>query len=324
TTASTTTVPTTTTTLPATTTTVPRPPRAPLTGLPARSSAAVNRAAVVVKIDNVDDARPQTGINQADVVYEEMVEGGLSRLAAVFQSQLPDPVGPVRSGRTTDEGIIDDLNEPVFAYSGANADFLAALYLQPVHNVNADNHPDLFFRGGTHLAPHNLFANATQLVTLAGASKGRPPVLFDYRSPRQRSPGSGATPTASATLAFPSASAVWTWYAKTDSWLRDQDGTPDVDTAGVQVSAANVVIQAIPYSSPLIEANGTPIPEGEMVGSGQAWILTAGQMLPATWNRADLTSTTTYTDSAGKSVLLTPGKTWVELLPTGTTPSFRP
>lgn len=318
-----TTTTTTTTIPPTTTTTAPPRPLAPLTGLPVGSEADVTRAAVVVKIDNVDDARPQTGINQADVVYEEMVEGGLSRLAAVFQSQLPDPVGPVRSGRTTDEGIIDDLNDPVFAYSGANADFLAALYDQPVHNVNADNYPDLFFRGGDNVAPHNLFANATELVSLASGATSGPPALFDYRR-LHGSPGAGATPTASATVNFPSATAVWTWSAQTHAWLRDQDGTPDVDAAGVQVSAANVVIEAIPYTAPLIEANGTVIPEGEMVGSGQAWILTDGLMVPATWHRASLTTVTTFTDSAGNPVLLTPGRTWVELPETGATPSFTP
>jgi hypothetical protein len=257
------------------------------------------------------------------VVYEEMVEGGLTRLAAIFQSQLPDPVGPIRSGRTTDEGIIDDLNDPVFAYSGANTDFLAALGQQPVVNVNADTNPSVFFRGGTHPAPHNYFANATALEALAAPGKGAPPALFAYRAAGS-APNAGATATATATINFPSAQAVWTWQAKTGTWLRAQNGSPDVDITGKQVSVANVVVQSIPYVTALTEAGGTIIPEGQQVGTGKAWVLTDGSMIQATWARPSLTAVATYTDSAGQPVLLTPGQTWVELLPDNLTPSFTP
>jgi hypothetical protein len=314
--------PTTASTVPPTTsTTKVAVPAAPLTGLPQPDSAALNRSAVVVKIDNVDQARPQTGVTEADVVYEEMVEGGLTRLAAIFQTNLPDPVGPIRSGRTTDEGIIDDLNYPVFVYSGANTDFLAELAQQPVVNVNADTHGSLFFRGGTHPAPHNYFANATDLAALAIPGKGGPPALFDYRSGEQ-APNAGATPTGSASINFPSAQATWTWQAKTGTWLRAQNGTPDVDVAGTQISAANVVVQSIPYVTALTEVGGTIIPEGEQVGTGKAWILTNGSMVQATWTRPSLTSVATYKDSAGNPILLTPGQTWVELLPNNLSPTF--
>ena len=109
---------------------------------------------MVVKIDNVDAARPQTGVNQADVVYEELVEGGLTRLAAVFQSQYPTVVGPVRSGRLTDEGIADDLNHPVFAYSGHQRHLPArSSASQPVTDVDDGNRPDLFWRSNLAAAP---------------------------------------------------------------------------------------------------------------------------------------------------------------------------
>ena len=91
-----------------------------------------------------------------------------------------------------------------------------------------------------------------------------------------------------------------------------------------RISAANVVVQSIPYVTALTEANGTPIPEGEQVGSGQAWILTNGTMVKATWTRPSLTAVATYKDSAGNPLLLTPGQTWIELLPNNLTPSFTP
>src|SRR3954447_45052 len=119
---------TTTTTTPLATTTTAPPPVYPLTGWPATVLAILKRPPWVVKIDNADgsgnnSARPQIGINQADVVYEEMVEGSVTRLAAVFQSDDSDPVGPVRSARTTDIAVFAPLNRPLYAWSGANADF---------------------------------------------------------------------------------------------------------------------------------------------------------------------------------------------------------
>ena len=125
---------------------------------------------MVVKIDNVDAARPQTGLNQADVVYEEEVEGGLTRLAAVFQSQYPAVVGPVRSGRLTDEGIADDLNHPVFAYSGTNAIFLPILRSQPLTDVDGDNHPGLFYR----IQPRRLAPQPLHQCRVPGRGARRP------------------------------------------------------------------------------------------------------------------------------------------------------
>ncbi len=148
----------TTTVAPTTTTTTrpkppppkPPPPTAPLTGLLQPNHQQLSAPAVVVKIDNVAAALPQSGVNQADVVYEEEVEGGLTRLAAVYQSDYPAVVGPVRSGRLTDEGIADDLNHPVLAYSGTNAIFLPILRAQPVTDVDDGNHPELFSRSGAN------------------------------------------------------------------------------------------------------------------------------------------------------------------------------
>ncbi len=314
-----------TTPAPTTTTTTTTPlPVAPLTGLPVSSPSVLTRSAVVIKIDNVLGALPQTGVNEADVVYEEMVEGGLTRLAAVFQSQLPDPVGPIRSGRSTDVGIVGDLNRPVLVYSGANADFLQVLAAAPVTNVNADNHPTLFFRQGPNQAPHNYFADATALEAATPAGSGAPPALFTYRSAGQ-AVDSTATPLTSATITFPAAVAKWTWDPTTSLWERDQNGSPDLVTAGTQLSAANVIVETIPYHTALVEVNGTIIPEGDLIGSGKAWVLTDGKVVAGTWTRSSLTAVTSYTDAAGQPIAMTPGQTWVELLPTtSAAPTFTP
>jgi hypothetical protein len=283
--------------------------------------------AVAVKIDNVDAARPQTGINQADVVYEEMVEGGLSRLAAIYQSQYPTLVGPVRSGRLTDAGIADDLNHPVLAYSGTNAIFLPILQSQPVTGINAENHPALFPQNGNLPAPHNTFTNVQALAGLS-TTHAPPPPLFSYLLPRTVFGGRGATPARHIGISFPSAQVTWDYYPQVKGWLRGQDGTADLDSAHQQVEAANVVVLFVTYiTSGIASGEGvapTPIPEGILTGSGQAWFLSAGKLLKGTWSRQSLTSVAQYRSLSGAPIRLTPGRTWVELVPTGSTPTVLP
>src|SRR5207237_6439864 len=117
------------------------------------------------KIDNEAPARPQAGLNQADVVFEEQVEGGDTRLAAVFQSADADPVGPVRSTRSTDIAIIAELNRPLYAFSGGNQVFLAQIRAAPIIDVGADVQPGPYLRTGGHPAPHNLFNRTAILLS---------------------------------------------------------------------------------------------------------------------------------------------------------------
>ncbi len=324
---------TTPTTVPATTTTTrpkpkPKPaPTAPLTGLGQANPAQLAAPAVVVKIDNVDAARPQTGPNQADVVYEEEVEGGLTRLAAVFQSQYPAVVGPVRSGRLTDEGIADDLNHPVFAYSGTNAIFLPILRSQPLTDVDDDNQPSLFYRSNLGVAPHNLYSS---VVSLAGTSTTHapPPALFHFLAAGGHFAGPGIAPDAHIGLAWPTMAVTWDWNAASKAWLRGQDGSADTDRSGAQLSATNVIVQFVSYvTSGIATGEGgppAPIPEGILVGSGPAWYFSNGEVVKGTWHRSSLTSTTSYLNAAGAPVQLTPGRTWVELEPVGANPTLVP
>ena len=301
---------------------------APLTGLPATRTAA-RRPAVVVKIDNLQAALPQTGTNQADVVYEEMVEGGLTRLAAVFQSDYAPTVGPVRSGRLTDEGIADDLGHPVLAYAGANALFQPQLLAQPLSAIDDDIAPNLFVRDYSRAAPHNLFASIAGLA--ATDTRHAPPApLWGFRRPGSRFAGAGVRPAAAVALTFPAATLRWTWDAKTRLWLRTQNASADLDSSGRQLSAGNVIIQWIPYitsayvSGEGAGANGGPIPEGVMVGHGMAWYLSGGAVVKGTWSRASLTSRTTYRDTAGRPIRLQPGRTWVELPMVGAAATLTP
>jgi len=313
-----------------TTTTRPKPkpkPVQPLTGLPATSAAQASNPAVIVKIDNIDAARPQTGPNQADIVYEELVEGGLTRLAAVFQSGYPTVVGPVRSGRLTDIGIADDYNHPVFAYSGTNGVYLPILRSQPFTDVDGDNHPGAFYRVNFAAAPHNLYSN---VVTLAGISSTHtaPLPIFLYHAPGAPLTGRGVSPAQHLGINFPNAAVAWDYNAATKLWQRTQNGTPDVDRSGQQMTANNLVVQFVPYvTAGLATGEGgppAPIPQGMLTGSGKAWFLSGGRIVGGTWARANLTTRTIFRDQAGALIHLAPGRTWVELVPVGIAPQLVP
>lgn len=309
----------------ATTTTVEtssttQPTIAPLTGLPVTDPAAIAalaRPALVVKIDNVEPkARRQAGLNDADVVFEERVEGSVTRLLAIFHSTDAAPVGPVRSARTSDLAIVGELNRPYFAWSGANANFAERVRNAPLTDVGVDKARDHYRRAGDRPAPSNLMLESTADLRSLPASDGAaaPPQLFTYRVEGQAPAHLEAVGTVTVSYGTSAGAAPVTYTWNGTGWARTQKGTPHVDAAGAQVAPPNVIIQFTPYaSSGVNDQFGVPIPEAQLVGSGDAWILTAGGLVAARWEKTANDSPTTYTDVDGNPVGLTPGRTWVAL-----------
>jgi hypothetical protein len=300
----------------------PAPPPAPgpagpspLTGI---AGAAPNRPALVVKIDNAPAARPQTGLNQADVVYEELVEGRLTRFAAVFHSQDSAPVGPVRSARSTDIAVASPLHRPLFAYSGANAVFEAEIRQAPLVNVGYHAAPDRYYREPSRHAPYNLFSRTPALFQLAPADSVAPPALFRYRAAGEAPAGPGMAATDRATARW-ATQVDWQWDPAVGEWRRSQDGRPHVDAAGRNIAPANVVVQFVTYrDTGLRDRSGAAVPEAQVVGDGDAWVLTGGALIPAHWSKPSAEAVTRFLDGAGADVKLAPGRTWVELAPPGT------
>jgi hypothetical protein len=270
----------------------------PLTGI--RATGSIGRAAMLVKLDNVPAARPQEGVGSAEIVYEEMVEGGLTRLAAVFLER-DTGLGPVRSGRTTDIGLAANLNTPLFAYSGANAPTEALLAGAAI--VNRGPAHVSYRRSGSRWAPHDLMTDASSVR--GGTVGSAPPTMFVFST----DPPTGGTPTSSFSVGFPATSVTWSWDGT--GWLRSQDGTSHFDAlSGTQVRAATVIVQHTQYVD-----TGLGTPEGVTVGTGRATIYTNGMSVAATWTRPSLRSVTTYTDAAGAHIPVSPGRTWIELVP---------
>lgn len=308
--------PTTTTTQATTTTTAP-PPTFPLTGLPADPVLAA-RPALVVKVDNGSKARGrQAGLSAADLVYVEMVEGGATRLAAVYHSSEADPVGPVRSARTSDIAITANLNRPLFAYSGANQGVLDLIRGAGLVDLGFDVRPDAYQVRGSGLL--RFFIATPAFFGFAPPEAGPPPQLLSYRDAAAVT-AAGAEDTRGVRLAYGGLTNTQVAYEVTPAgWARSQDGTPFVEESGARIEPANVIVQFVEYrSAGFVDVTGAPSPEAVLVGEGEAWVLTGGKLVRGRWARPDPVAATVYTDGAGNPIELTPGRTWVELAPPGT------
>lgn len=291
----------------------------PLTGLPA-DPALVGRPALVVKIDNAPKARPQAGINEADVVVEEGVEGGVTRFAAMFHSRDAAGVGPVRSARSTDIAIASQLGRPLFAYSGANAVFARLLGESPLVDVGVGRVSGAYRREPGRPPTYNLWSSTPPLFTAAPAGTPAPAPLFAYRAVGEPAPG--------ASEPAPRVQALWRrnittkvvyeWDAAAKGFARTQNDTPHVDAAGARVAPENVVLQAVRYhDTGLIDRSGAAVPEAELTGEGEAWVLTDGRMIRGRWSKPSADAVTAYVDGTGAAIRLTPGRTWLELVPVG-------
>jgi hypothetical protein len=294
-----------------TTTTTIAIPTAPFTGLPDPSGASLTRSSVAVKIENTPEARPQSGLDVADVVYEEVVDGGITRFWAVFNSNAPETIGPVRSVRAMDPQIVTPLGG-VVAYSGGTEPNVAAIRATGLVWVDENNAGDAFFREPTRDAPHNLYARSALLWQRGGVPV--PPVpLFGYVDPEQGQSFTGEPVTsfhANYELGY---DVTYVWDANVGGWMRFQRTNEPFLAAGItptQVNATNVIVQFVPYAG---------FGEGNLVGTGEAWVFSNGQLVRGTWSKAFIGSITEYKDAAGAPILLTPGRTWVELVPVGQT-----
>ena len=301
-----------TTVVETTTTTIPVPTM-PLPGLPVVDEAAAVRPAIAAKIDNHPGARPQAGLNSADIVYEENVEKW-TRFAAVFHSSGSDPVGPLRSGRTQDIDLLTSLNKPLLLWSGGNAAVTTAINKSTLVNMSASaaSNGGGFFRSTDKKAPHNLFSKTTNIWALDAGRGGTPPAQFVYRS--ISAPVAGADIVGVKLTMDGSMRAAWQWDGTAAKFLRFHDSKIHSDADGDQVAFDNVVVIECEYKASPADPRS---PEAQTVGSGRAWVYSGGKVVEGTWNRPDNLSGWNLTDADGNSIGLTPGRTWVELIREG-------
>jgi DUF3048 family protein len=291
----------------------PQPPVCPLTGVEAPRGEIPHRPALAVKVENAPEARPQSSLNDADVVVEEPVEGGYTRFIAIFQCGQSDRVGPVRSGRTTDPGYLRQYGEAVFGYAGGVAAVKNMVPRAGLVDVNYIIAAGSYTRDASRASPHNLYTTTHALWKAGKDSTDVPNPVFEYADTWE-----GASRKARGVhLGFSSVSDVyWTWSRKQGQWLRAHGDVAHMLEDGSQVSATNVVIQVVQVTdSRILDAAGNPSPDVQLTGSGKAYVLRDGRLIRGRWERDSLGDLTRFLTKDGTEIALAPGRTWVELLP---------
>jgi Protein of unknown function (DUF3048) N-terminal domain/Protein of unknown function (DUF3048) C-terminal domain len=302
----------------------------PLTGAPSPTGSVPARPALAVKVGNYTGDRPSAGLNQADIVFEEPVEGGITRLVAVFQCQAPSLVGDLRSAREPDVGILSQLSDPMFAHVGGIQPVLNLLASAPLIDKNlyySNSGGSAIILKSGRVAPYSSFADTSSLWALDSSDTSPPAPVFAYSTslPAGAVPGSGA----SVHIPFSSSSDVtWQWSAPVAKYLRFYSGEPDKLLDGTQSAATNVVIMSVEsYTGPWLENDvGGYEVEVTATGSGPLVVMRNGVAISGTWTRPNVNQPAALTTSSGTPIALQPGNTWVELVPDGitVTPSAAP
>jgi Protein of unknown function (DUF3048) N-terminal domain/Protein of unknown function (DUF3048) C-terminal domain len=288
----------------------PPPPAVnPLTG-EARSGNPV----VAVKIEDTALGRPQVGVNQADLVYVEQVEGGLSRLLAIFNTHLPT-VEPVRSVRPSDPELALQFGHIVFVASGGSRAGIAPLNQSPLKAVINDRGDPGFTRDPQRQAPENLKANLAQIAAkVHGPKAGDIGLTWSARLP------TGPTrPGATLQTRVGATAVAFRWNARLHRYMRIIDGQIQHTADGSLIDTPNVIVQfcrVTTYAKDR-DVRGNPAMYTHTVGHGRAVVYRDGRRIDGQWQRNSVTDGTSLTTAAGKPIPLTPGGAWFVLVATG-------
>ena len=288
--------------------TKPSPPPGPLlspfTGEPVHRLKRV----LIVKIGNTFPERPATGLARADIVYLIPVEGGLSRIMAVFSSHYPRVIGPVRSARQDDLQLMRQFGRPAFAWSGAQPQLVPVVQHSRIVSLYALTASG-YFRTVDRVPPYNLYADTRTLMKQARRASVARNIGFRFGPPPD-----GGHPRKSETVSYPAASFRFRWSPGKDRWLVWMDGSPAISTGAGQLSAPTVVIQRVVVGlSRFLEQGPMMPPDAETVGSGTATVLRDGKAYQARWSRPTADGGTTFTTDSGKPMTFARGPVWVVL-----------
>jgi hypothetical protein len=291
--------------------------RCPLTDLQAPFNTVPRRPALLVKIGNEPGrARPQSGLNEADIVYDTPAEGFIMRYMAVYQCGDANAIGPMRSVRWVDYHLSPQFGQSILAFAGGiDPNVNAVASMSSLYGANVlGAQSSAGYRTSDRSPPDNLFASTGNLYSLFRSATTPPAPVFNYSG----SLPPGASPAASAALGFSGGTdVVWLWQPASRMWLHTYAGIPDVDRlTGAPVTTKNIVVQVVHYTiGPYVESTGgTGDVQSQTTGTGIGWVLRDGGVIPVTWSRPSDTAKTTFIAANGRPVGLAPGRTWVELM----------
>lgn len=309
------------------------PPVWSLTGLPGPDDAQI-QPIVVVKIENDPVVRPQTGLDRADLVFEELVEGGMTRFAAVYQSDLPEEVGPVRSVRHVDVAIAEPMAD-AFVFSGGAKRTMRFVKRKIPTTISVINEgaPGMYRKPGIP-APHDLFLKLDEMLDSIAAkntaSTGffvRPEVTPTTSPSAPASSEASASPSQTSVLTGRSVTDVsvvfssfagpnWKWNSTDKMWMRSEGVKPFLNKDGTQFGTNNLVIVEVrEIDAGYKGQTGGYVPRTVLTGSGRAWVLSDGKAVEVAWNKPLVDAQMELTDLDGKPFTMPTGRTWVELLP---------
>jgi len=285
-----------------------------LTGLPGS-----NNEIIIVKIDDTRQANPQTGIEDADVVYIEQVEGGATRIAALYSSKYPEIVGPIRSARISDIEIFAQYGKFGFAYSGAQRKLISVIDAANLFNMSAERfgYYEPYFRDDTRYAPVNLYLYPNLLLEKAHAKD----IYFEKATISGWVFGpiggteKGGREVLGVDFSWPAVKYGADWDKATQKWLIRQNGEPKMAKSGIQLGADTLVVQLVAITdSEYGDKFGGVTPHSATIGTGKALIFRGGKVFDAIWDRPTATETTTWKDATGADIPFATGQTWIALL----------
>ncbi|MDH4139304.1 MAG: DUF3048 domain-containing protein [Coriobacteriia bacterium] len=289
-------------------------PRWPLTGLEAASEKAISRRPVSVKIENSPQSRPQWGIQRADVVYETVTEGGITRFNAIFHSDISGEVGPVRSARLSDVTVVPQYGA-LFAFSGASSTVGARVNSAGIPNLSQDagvSYP--YYRKAGRRGPHNLWMSFGKLLEEAKRRDMR--TTADIRAFQFERSSADATVTVTEVFVpFSDANRVtWTYDEGSDRYLRVNNGSVHKDAeTGKQITARNVVVMRAKYRVASRDKFGSTTYSIALTGKGQVSVFRDGQRFDGQWV-ADEKNPPKFVDADGNQIKLSPGNTWFQVI----------
>ena len=269
---------------------------------------------LVVKIDDTTAARPQIGIDRADIVYIEQVEGGLTRLAAVFSSEIPTLIGPIRSARISDIEILAQYGRVVFAYSGAQSKLLPVIGAANLNDYGAQRQsPTIYTRDESRTAPTNMVLRADLLLEKV-RSDGREIATSRSVGWEFGNLPDGGISIIDAKLSWPAASYELKWSAEEERWLLFNNGIPNMSASGIQHGPTTFLIQLVEIvPSEYGDKLGGVTPLSKTVGSGTGFVLRDGKYFPATWSRPNELSGTSWRALDGSELPFARGQVWIAL-----------
>ena len=269
---------------------------------------------LAVKIDDTSLARPQIGLEEADVVYIEQVEGGLTRLAAIFSSSIPQRIGPIRSARISDIDILAQYGKVVFAFSGAQRAILTIISNSNLWDYGAQrSSPVIYTRDETRRSPYDMVLRSDLLLEKVD-NDGRDVAVSKSVGWNFGQAPQGGVAIESVSLRWPASKYEASWSKAEQRWLLSNGGVANFATSGKQLGPTTFVIQNVEMSDSIFRgSDGSYTPLSETVGTGTGYILRDGRSFKANWSRPMAESGTSWTLADGSEIKFAPGSIWVAL-----------